>query len=72
MSTLNSSLSYLRTVLDLRVARLRDHRAAGELGASAVELAVITAVIVGVAFALVFVIKGFVSTEQGQIKVQNG
>jgi Flp pilus assembly pilin Flp len=67
MSNLNASLSYLRASLWTRVARLqvalRDH----DRGASAVELAVITAVILGIAIALLVVIQNFVTGEQGKI-----
>ena len=42
-------------------------RARGDLGASAVELAIITAVILGIAVALLAVIKTFVSSESSQI-----
>jgi hypothetical protein len=38
-----------------------------DTGASAVELAIITAVILGIAAALLLVIKNFVTTESAQI-----
>ena len=55
------SLSYLRTFLTLHADRFRDHRASGELGASAVELAVISAVIVGIAILLLGLVHTFVN-----------
>jgi Flp pilus assembly pilin Flp len=48
-------------------ARFANARERGDAGASAVELAIITAVILGIAVALLAVIKIFVNTESGQI-----
>jgi Flp pilus assembly pilin Flp len=59
--------TYLRALLGTHRARLAQARDRGELGASAVELAIITAVILGIAVALLAVIKTFVSSESSQI-----
>ncbi len=59
--------TYLRVLLSVRRARLASARSRGDLGASAVELAIITAVILGIAVALLAVIKTFVSSESSQI-----
>jgi hypothetical protein len=59
--------TYLRALLGARRARLAQARERGDLGASAVELAIITAVILGIAVALLAVIKTFVSSESSQI-----
>lgn len=67
MGNLNASLSYLRTSLWTRVARLQVALRDQDRGASAVELAVITAVILGIAIALLVVIQNFVTGEQGKI-----
>lgn len=58
---------YLTALLSARKATLARARARGDLGASAVELAIITAVILGIAVALLAVIKTFVSSESSQI-----
>lgn len=58
---------YLRALLSARRARLTSARGRGDMGASAVELAIITAVILGIAVALLAAIKLFVNTETTQI-----
>jgi Flp pilus assembly protein TadG len=67
MGNLNASLTYLRVSLRTRTSRLRATLRDKDRGASAVELAVITAVILGIAFALLLVIKTFVTTESNSI-----
>jgi hypothetical protein len=58
---------YLAGMLRTHRARFADARERGDAGASAVELAIITAVILGIAVALLAVIRIFVTTESGQI-----
>jgi hypothetical protein len=72
MNALLNAYGFLQAVLSGRVQRLRTARAAGDLGASAVELAVITAVILGIAVALLAVIRAFVTNESGQINGGGG
>ena len=48
---------YLRAMLSARKARFAAARERGDVGASAVELAIITAVILGIAVALLAVIR---------------
>jgi hypothetical protein len=68
MGHFNTALqAYLRALLGARKARFSSARDRGDLGASAVELAIITAVILGIAVALLAVIKTFVSSESSQI-----
>ena len=67
MGNLNGSLTYLRASLGTRVARLRVALRDKDRGASAVELAVITAVVLGIAIALLVVIQRFVKNESGKI-----
>ena len=50
---------YLRTFLDVHMARLRTALGDKDRGASAVELAVITAVLVGLAVAILVIVLGF-------------
>jgi hypothetical protein len=58
---------YARAVLAAHRARFASARDRGDVGASAVELAIITAVILGIAVALLAAIKLFVNTETTQI-----
>ena len=60
-------MTFFKTILGGRFARLRMAVLAKDAGASAVELAIITAVILGIAAALLLVIKNFVTTESAQI-----
>lgn len=56
----NSAGSYLRAFLATRMAALRDARAQGDVGASAIELAIITALIAVAAALVATVIVGVV------------
>lgn len=67
MNYLATTMTFLRTILGVRLARLRVASRNKDAGASAVELAIITAVILGIAAALLLVIKNFVTTESAQI-----
>jgi Flp pilus assembly pilin Flp len=58
---------YLAGMLGTHRARFANARQRGDAGASAVELAIITAVILGIAVALLLVIKTFVTSESSQI-----
>src|ERR1700748_3724658 len=54
---------YLRTFLDVHVARLRTALGDKDRGASAVELAVITAVLVGLAVAILVIVVNFANKQ---------
>ena len=54
---------YLNTFLGAHVARLRAALAAKDRGASAVELAVITAVLVGLAVAILVIVVNFANKQ---------
>ena len=54
---------YLRTFLDLHAARLRTALGEKDRGASAVELAVITAVLVGLAVAILVIVVNFANKQ---------
>ncbi|HEX3752779.1 MAG TPA: hypothetical protein VHW06_19580 [Streptosporangiaceae bacterium] len=58
---------YLTALLGTHRARLAQARARGDAGASAVELAIITAVILAVAVGLLAVIRIFVQDQSSQI-----
>jgi Flp pilus assembly protein TadG len=60
-------LLYVRALLGGHVAALRAAWQDGDRGASAVELAIITAIILGLAVALLAVITRFVHKEQAKI-----
>jgi Flp pilus assembly pilin Flp len=58
---------YLRAHLDLHLARLRGAMRDGDRGASAIELAIITAVLVVLAVVVVTVISKLVHTQSSSI-----
>ena len=59
---------YVRTLLEARVASLRRHLGQREMGASAIELAVITAIVGAVAVTLALVIVHVVNNNSKQIQ----
>jgi uncharacterized membrane protein len=59
---------YLRTLLEFRADNLRKHVSRRDVGASAIELAIITAVVGLVALTLALVIKNVVHNNSNQIK----
>jgi hypothetical protein len=67
MGILNSSLTFLWAFLGTRVTRLQQARSGKERGASAVELAIITAVIIGIAGIVLAAINIFVTNESSKI-----
>ena len=67
MTYLTMTMTFFKAILGSRLARLRMAVLDKDAGASAVELAIITAVILGIAAALLLVIKNFVTTESAQI-----
>lgn len=67
MTLYDSAFGYLRALLDRRAGRLARAWRGKDRGASAVELAVITAVILVVALFLLGVITRFVHHEAGKI-----
>ena len=68
----NSLLPYMTALLGLHRTRLNQARDRGDAGASAVELAIITAIVLGIAAALLVVIQTFVGKEQTKISGTNG
>jgi Flp pilus assembly protein TadG len=67
MSNLNGSLTYLRALLGMRLAQFRVALRDQDRGASAVELAIITAVILVIAGIILAAINTFVTTQSGKI-----
>lgn len=72
MDGINVTMTALRAFLGVRMARLGTAAADRDRGASAVELAIITAVILGIAVALLLVIGNFVKGESSQINNGGG
>jgi Flp pilus assembly pilin Flp len=59
---------YIRAVLNSRVARFQAARQQGDTGASAIELAIITAVIVAAAVAVLIAVKTLIGTQTTNIQ----
>ncbi|MGH3156822.1 MAG: hypothetical protein ACRDNF_09640 [Streptosporangiaceae bacterium] len=64
--------AYLRTLLEFRVDNLRKHMSQRDAGASAIELAVITAIVGAIAVALALVIKHVVTSNEAPIRNLSG
>lgn len=62
-----AALAYLRATIAAHLTALRAAWRESDRGASAVELAVITAIILGIAVALLAVIAHFVTSESNKI-----
>ena len=67
MATINAAVTFMRAVLGVRVTRFQQARRDAERGASAVELAIITAVIIGIAGIVLTAITLFVNNESAKI-----
>lgn len=67
VSTLNSAAAFMRAMLGVHLARLSDARAEQDRGASAVELAIITAVIITIAGIILLAVQQFVQKKSDQI-----
>lgn len=67
----NPLAAYADALLGVRLARLRAAARNGEAGASAIELAIITAVLVGLAVVVLLVIKTVVGNRANEIQSNN-
>jgi Flp pilus assembly protein TadG len=67
MGSLNATLTYLKASLGTRVTRLHVALREKDRGASAVELAIITAVILVIAGIILAAINTFVTTQSNKI-----
>lgn len=63
---------YLRAFTGTRVTRFRQARRQRDMGASAIELAIITAIIVGLAVVVLLVVTNVVQTRSNEINTNNG
>jgi multisubunit Na+/H+ antiporter MnhC subunit len=62
---------FARAVLGGRIARFREARGRRDAGASAIELAIITAVVVGLAVLVLVIVTNVVQTRANQINNNN-
>jgi hypothetical protein len=65
------AIDYTRAFFGLHAGRLRAARGHGDAGASAMELAIITAIIVGLAIAVLIVVGNVVTSRSTQITTNN-
>jgi hypothetical protein len=64
--------AYVRAFAGTRIARLNDARKRRDVGASAIELAIITAILVGLAVTILVIIDNIVTSRASQINSNNG
>jgi hypothetical protein len=64
--------AYVRAFVGTRIARLSDARKRQDVGASAIELAIITAILVGLAATVLVIIYNIVTSRANQINSNNG
>ena len=65
-------LTYMRTFFASRIARLGNAAKRRDIGASAIELAIITAILVGLAATVLVIIYNIVNSRASQINSNNG
>jgi multisubunit Na+/H+ antiporter MnhC subunit len=66
------AIDYTRAFMGLHAGRLRAARRRGDAGASAMELAIITAIIVGLAIVVLTIVTTVVTNRSNQITTNNG
>jgi hypothetical protein len=64
--------AFVRVFVGSRTARLSDARKRRDMGASAIELAIITAILVGLAATVLVIIYNIVTSRASQINSNNG
>jgi hypothetical protein len=64
--------TYAKTLLAIRFSELRKKMDQGDVGASAIELAVITAIIAVIALAIAVIIRNVVNSKKAAIKGVSG
>jgi multisubunit Na+/H+ antiporter MnhC subunit len=67
-----AEFGYARAFIGTRIARLGEARKRGDRGASAIELAIITAILVGLAVTVLLIIFHIVNQRANQIRSNNG
>ena len=68
----HQEFTYVRAFVGTRAARLSGARKRRDMGASAIELAIITAILVGLAATVLVIIYNIVSSRASQINSNNG
>lgn len=68
----NPQAEYLRAFMGTRVTRFSQARRRRDAGASAIELAIITAIIVGLAVVVLLVVTKVVNNRSTEINTNNG
>jgi Flp pilus assembly protein TadG len=63
---------FVRAVLAGRIAQFQEARRRRDAGASAIELAIITAILVGLAVAVLVIVTNVVTQRKAQITQNNG
>jgi Flp pilus assembly protein TadG len=69
---LTQQAQFVRAALGGRIARFQEARRRRDAGASAIELAIITAILVGLAVAVLVIVTNVVTTRSNQINTNNG
>jgi multisubunit Na+/H+ antiporter MnhC subunit len=64
-------VEFMRVMLGASISRLGDARRRGDRGASAIELAIITAIIVGLALVVLLVVNTIVRNRANEINTNN-
>jgi len=65
-------VQFVRAALGRRIAKFHEARRDRDVGASAIELAIITAILVGLAVAVLIVVTNVVTKRSNQINTNNG
>jgi hypothetical protein len=68
----NPRADYLRALTGIRITRFRQACGRKDVGASAIELAIITAVIVGLAIVVLLIVTNVVNNRANEINTNNG
>jgi hypothetical protein len=68
----NPRAEYLRALMGIRISRFQQAQRERDIGASAIELAIITAVVVGLAIAVLLIVTNVVNNRANQINTNNG
>jgi multisubunit Na+/H+ antiporter MnhC subunit len=68
----HTQVQYTRALLAARMAAFRAARERSDLGASAIELAIITAIVVGLAVVVLVIVTQVVNTRSQEIGTNNG
>ena len=64
-------VEFMRVMLGASISRLGDARRRGDCGASAIELAIITAILVGLALVVLLVVNTIVRNRSNEINTNN-